>query len=102
MNERYCNHDVSGKIAVHNGVCECGTVIRQIVYRYPARDPGTGDFAVWHVGASVVTVYGAEGRELKVLPLAHADEYAALTAARTHRPVDVVNESSNLYPAGAS
>ena len=101
MNERYCNHDVSGKIAVHNGVCECGTVIRQFVYRYPARDPGTGDFAVWHVGASVVTVYGADGRELKVLPLSVPAMACATSAARTHGAVRLVTASTNLYPAGA-
>lgn len=96
MSGPYCNHDVP---AVRNGICECGTVIRQIVYRYPARDSGTGDFAVWHLGTSVVTVYSAEGRELKVKPLTVPNEYAALSASRTHGPVVLITASTNLYPA---
>jgi hypothetical protein len=76
--------------------------VRQIAYHYQPGESGSSEFAIWHLGASNVTVYSAEGRELKVIPLAVPDHASADEAAQSYRPVDVVNESSNLYPAGAS
>lgn len=99
MNDPYCNHDIP---AIRDGICECGAVIRQIVYRYPARDPGTGDFAVWHLGTAQVTVYGAEGRVLRVLKMITTARIEADEVVRAHGPVELITASTNLYPASAS
>lgn len=74
---------------------------RQIVYRYPPGESGSGQFAVWHLGAPEVTVYYPEGQTLKVLPLEAATRADADQAARSHREVVSVTESDSLYP-GAS
>jgi hypothetical protein len=74
---------------------------RQIAYHYQPGESGSSEFAIWHLGASNVTVYSPEGRMLKVLPLGAPIREEADQKARSHGPVDVVNESSNLYPAGA-
>ena len=73
--------------------------VRQVVYRYPPGESGSGQFAVWHLGASVVTVYYPEGQVLKVLPLQAAARADADRAAGSHREVVSVTKSDSLYPS---
>jgi len=95
------NHEGEKGAFLFPGEVKPGTeVVRQIVYRYPAGDSGSGQFAVWHLGASVVTVYGPEGNKLRTLRLSTARRTDADVAAWAHGEVMSETESSNLYPAG--
>jgi hypothetical protein len=75
---------------------------RQIVYRYRAGWTGAGEFAVWHLGTAELRVYGPEGDPRGFAHLATPDRASADRAARSHGVYDSADESSNLYPAGAS
>lgn len=71
---------------------------RQVVYRYPAGESGSGEFAVWHTGTAVVTFCRPEGQVIAVVPLDAADRDHADRAAAAHGEIWHVSESSSLYP----
>lgn len=72
--------------------------MRQVVYRYPAGETGSGEFAVWHIGTDRFCAYSAEGIERWKVTLNGTTREYADTAASDYGQVVSATESPNLYP----